>query len=78
MQRIVLAALVLAGTLGAESLLPHLQPEQAAEASKIVEAFKQDPRGPFFRIRWFCNDGKDYPPSPYPCADRAEDVSTPR
>lgn len=27
-------------------------------------------RGPFKRIRWFCNDGTVHPPKPYPCGDR--------
>jgi len=27
-------------------------------------------RGPFSRLRWFCNDGTVWPPKPYPCADR--------
>ncbi len=27
-------------------------------------------RGPFQRLRWFCNDGTVFPPKPYPCEDR--------
>jgi len=54
----------------AESLLPALTSEQAEEARVIVTAFKKDRRGPFYRIRWFCNDGTNHPPSPYPCGDR--------
>ena len=27
-------------------------------------------RGPFSRLRWFCQDGTVWPPKPYPCADR--------
>jgi len=27
-------------------------------------------RGPFSRLRWFCQDGTVWPPKPYPCEDR--------
>ena len=27
-------------------------------------------RGPFSRLRWFCNDGTVWPPRPYACKDR--------
>ncbi|MFP6781898.1 MAG: pyruvate phosphate dikinase, partial [Gammaproteobacteria bacterium] len=30
---------------------------------------KLSARGPFSRIRWFCNDGQVLPPTPYACAD---------
>ena len=32
-----------------------------------VEAMKTASRGPFKRIRWFCNDGEILPPEPYAC-----------
>jgi len=35
-----------------------------------IQEMKQSPRGPFQRIRWFCNDGTIHPPNPYPCGDR--------
>ena len=35
-----------------------------------VEGMKEAPRGPFERLRWFCNDGTVHPPKPYPCQDR--------
>ena len=64
----VLALCVLAGDLAfAEGLLPTLGETQAAEAHKILEGFKTNPRGPFFRIQWYCNDGSIHPPSPPPC-----------
>ena len=28
----------------------------------IVKAMQENPRGPFSRIRWFCNDGAVLPP----------------
>jgi hypothetical protein len=71
-----LALLVLLSLLGglttaarADGLIPPLTAEQAAEARRMLEAFKGNPRGPFYRIRWFCNDGSDHPPSPPPCRD---------
>jgi hypothetical protein len=30
---------------------------------------KENPRGPFERIRWFCNDGTILPPKAYACSD---------
>jgi hypothetical protein len=33
-----------------------------------IEAFKESPRGPFERIRWFCADGSVLPPEAYACA----------
>ncbi len=34
-----------------------------------IEAMKTAPRGPFERIRWFCEDGAILPPKPYACSD---------
>lgn len=39
----------------------------AAEMRNWVEAMKHAPRGPFSRIRWFCEDGTVLPPEPYAC-----------
>lgn len=39
-----------------------------------VEEMKTDPRGPFDRIRWFCNDGTILPPKPYACKDHGGGV----
>ncbi|MDJ0667571.1 MAG: hypothetical protein QNJ61_09840, partial [Desulfobacterales bacterium] len=45
--------------------------EQAtAQYRQWVEAMKTSERGPFQRIRWFCNDGSVHPPKPYPCGER--------
>jgi hypothetical protein len=51
----------------ADGLLSTLEESQTAEARKILENFKTNPRGPFFRIQWYCNDGSVHPPSPPPC-----------
>ena len=35
-----------------------------------VDEMKTLHRGPFQRLRWFCNDGTVFPPKPYPCQER--------
>lgn len=44
--------------------------EVLEEAKGLVAAMKENARGPYSRIRWFCNDGSSHPPTPYPCAER--------
>ena len=39
-----------------------------------VQEMKESPKGPFERIRWFCNDGSVHPARPYPCAERGGGV----
>lgn len=34
-----------------------------------IEEMKKAPRGPFLRIRWFCNDGSVLPPESYACVE---------
>ncbi len=41
---------------------------------KWIQEMKESPRGPFKRIRWFCNDGTVQPPRPYACAERGGGV----
>ena len=71
-----LALLIPSLALGAsgDSLLPRLSGDQAREAARVIEVFKADRRGPFYRIRWFCRDGSHHPPNPYPCGDRGGGV----
>ena len=45
------------------------QSELMDERSAWVEAMKSASRGPFSRIRWFCDDGSVHPPKPYACKD---------
>ncbi|HBY62524.1 MAG TPA: hypothetical protein DEH78_22100, partial [Solibacterales bacterium] len=54
----------------ADGLLPPLTPEQSARATRLVQSFKENPRGPFLRIRWFCKDGSVLPPAGTPCKER--------
>ena len=39
-----------------------------------IEEMKTSPKGPFLRIRWFCNDGSILPPKPYACKDHGGGV----
>ncbi|MEQ8660887.1 MAG: hypothetical protein RLW62_08720, partial [Gammaproteobacteria bacterium] len=41
----------------------------AGEPDPRISAMKRDPRGPFARIRWFCNDGTVLPPAAGACAE---------
>ena len=43
--------------------------DASAHRALIVE-MKQAPRGPFKRLRWFCNDGSVLPPKAYACQER--------
>jgi hypothetical protein len=39
-----------------------------------VQEMKKAPRGPFTRLRWFCNDGTILPPKAYACKDHGGGV----
>lgn len=45
-------------------------PANKSEATyrQWIQEMKEAPRGPFERIRWFCNDGSVLPPKSYACA----------
>lgn len=76
----VAGVLLLAALLGATTLSPdasaltqgpiEVSAAQADQAKKIISAMKKNPRGPYARLRWFCNDGTVHPPQPYPCGNR--------
>jgi hypothetical protein len=38
-----------------------------ARYQQWIEEMRENPRGPFSRIRWFCNDGTVLPPKAYAC-----------
>jgi hypothetical protein len=42
--------------------------EQKQQNRAAVERMKSAERGPFSRVRWFCNDGTELPPDNYACA----------
>ncbi len=45
-------------------------PEELARYQSWVQSMKAAERGPFSRIRWFCEDGSVLPPKPFACAKR--------
>jgi hypothetical protein len=65
-------SLLLFLVLGAMSI--HAAPaaatgaEQTGEYRQWIQAMKTAARGPFSRLRWFCQDGTVLPPQPYGCA----------
>lgn len=67
----VLMALLLVGPVqAATDALIQPSPEVVAQARVLVDGMKRNERGPYRRLRWFCNDGSSHPPTPYPCAER--------
>ena len=66
---IIIFLLVLTGSLQAATDLP---PRDTLR--QWIEEMKTSPRGPFSRIRWFCNDGSVLPPKAYACKDRGGGV----
>jgi hypothetical protein len=54
---------------GAASELPD-----DATLRSWVQEMKNAPRGPFVRLRWFCNDGTILPPKKYACRDHGGGV----
>jgi hypothetical protein len=62
---------VLALALAIPSLAsPQTNQAASEEAQTLLERVKTNQRGPFAGLRWFCSDGTDHPPRPYPCGDR--------
>ena len=64
------AALVFLVGSAAAAPLDQPTPETVAEARRIVQEMIVNPRGPYSRIRWFCNDGTVQPPEAYACRER--------
>lgn len=46
---------------------PESAPAASPELRKSIDTLKTSSRGPFERIRWFCNDGTVLPPKAYAC-----------
>ncbi len=46
-----------------------LTPAQVRELRATITSMKEAPRGPYLRIRWFCDDGAVLPPEPYACRE---------
>ena len=45
------------------------QLQQQQKYRQLVQEMKNKPRGPFARLRWFCNDGSVLPPKAYACVE---------
>lgn len=61
---LALCLLLAAGLQTGARAAPGPEP---AQMRQWVEEMKDAPRGPFWRIRWFCADGTILPPEPYAC-----------
>jgi hypothetical protein len=61
----LLLALALALGLGPQTTLSKELPTYR----QWISDMKEQPRGPFTRLRWFCNDGSVLPPQPYACKE---------
>jgi len=66
---LLLIGAVLAGNTAAGSA-PATDKESTAQYRQWIETMKTNERGPFKRIRWFCNDGSVLPPKAYACVER--------
>ena len=60
------ASLVIAADLSTRS---PAELEQVQTYKRLVQEMKQQARGPFSRLRWFCNDGSVLPPKAYACVE---------
>ncbi len=47
--------------------LPTARADDVAQYRGWIEQMKQDPRGPFDSVKWFCKDGTVLPPAAYAC-----------
>ncbi len=64
--------MLLSSVLGLQAVAAPLDPpapETLTEARQIVKEMRENPRGPYSRIRWFCNDGSVQAPVAYACAE---------
>jgi hypothetical protein len=63
-------------TLASLSLPAHAVaaplPETATKYRQWIVQMKDEPRGPFAAIKWFCRDGRVLPPKDYACARKGE------
>lgn len=69
----LVALLALAGhtvAVSAHAQLPPLTDQEVQEARTLIGAMKRDAKGPYLRLRWFCNDGTVHPPQGTPCRER--------
>lgn len=53
----------------AQPALTPPDPRVLSEARALVSGMEQAERGPYSRLRWYCNDGAVLPPDPYACVE---------
>ena len=68
--RFLALAVLFAGPLAMAAPLDPPTPEALAEAKRVVQEMRDNQRGPYSRIRWYCNDGTVQPPVAYACTER--------
>lgn len=66
----LLAILLLVGFSIQAAPLDPPAAEALQEARALVAGMKSSERGPYSRLRWFCNDGSIQPPVAFACRDR--------
>lgn len=54
----------------AKNVSSDMNPHQVKQYRQWIAEMKQQPRGPFKQLRWFCNDGSVLAPKAYACAQR--------
>jgi hypothetical protein len=64
-----IACVVIAPARAAAPALTPPEPAAVAEAQRLIEAMKTNERGPYSRLRWYCEDGVVLPPQPYACRE---------
>jgi hypothetical protein len=69
-ERVLLIFLLFAGIRAGAAPLDPPTPEALTEAKRIVQEMAESQRGPYSRIRWYCNDGTVQPPVAYACTER--------
>jgi len=67
---VLLLALALSATAPSAATRQSAASDDTVRHQQWINAMKTAERGPFARLRWFCNDGTVHPPKPYPCEKR--------
>jgi hypothetical protein len=73
-RKAIACALLAFGLASAVSAAPGgaTQGDAAGQYRKWIADMKENPRGPFSSIKWFCRDGRVLPPKDYACARKGE------
>ncbi|MGZ8981428.1 MAG: hypothetical protein ACXW2D_11815, partial [Burkholderiaceae bacterium] len=48
--------------------------QDAEQYRRWIAEMKDNPRGPFSGVKWYCKDGSVFPPKEYACAKRGGGV----